>query len=334
MPEKPDISEDLFLEAAAKMRRVQTADPESLDELVTWLAADPRHAIAYAQVQDVWEAFEDHPASPEMLRLRQSVLGKAEASWRRRLSTSGVDRRAVLGAAAASIVAATTAGLIYFRPWHRQQIVTEIGEQRIAQLADGSKVTVDANSHLSIDFQDNSRNLRVVAGRAHFQVAKDPSRPFNVAAGSNTVTAIGTAFSVEVRKQRIAVTLFEGRIQVAGNDARTLRRHVFNEVKPSQQLILDGRADTMPQYKTIDERQELGWQQSQLFFDATPLSEVADRMNDYSTRKIVVQGGANEIRVSGMYLAGQTDAFVDALEKVYPVRADVVANTVLISPRT
>ncbi len=315
------------------LRRAQGGDPESLSDLATWLEADPRHAIAYAQVQDVWDAFDDHPITPDMLGFRRSVLSKAETTWRRRLAPAGIDRRAVVGAMAATLVAAIAAPLYYFSRSKRQTIVTGVGEQRVAQLSDGSKVTVDANSHLSVDLRPEVRNLRLVSGRAHFEVARDPDRPFHVAADANTVTAIGTAFSVEVRKKRIAVTLFEGRIQVAATDAATRRRHVFDEVKPSQQLVLQRGNAGDPEYRTIDAHQELAWRESQLFFDQAPLDEVADRMNDYSEKKIIVDDKAAAIRISGMYVAGQTDAFVDALEKVYPVRANLTDTGIVLSPR-
>src|SRR5690349_20668988 len=53
---------------------------------------------------------------------------------------------------------------------------------------------------LEVDFSAKSRAVRLIAGEALFQVAKDAARPFVVAAGDARVRAIGTAFNVRLRE--------------------------------------------------------------------------------------------------------------------------------------
>jgi transmembrane sensor len=331
--QKPDLTEELFLEAAAWWRRAQSGNPDEIAALEVWLEADSAHQEAFAYIRSTWESFDETPTSPDMLRFRASVLNKAEMGWRRRMTPVSTTRRVVIGSAAAAVAAAVAIPVtLWFGNHRRQTITTGIGEQHVAQLDDGTRVTLDANSRVNVNFNRNVRNVTVEAGRAYFDVAKDPGRPFIVRAMDYTVTAVGTAFTVEVRKKKVAVTLFEGRIDVAKRDEVSRQAAVLKEVTPSQQVVMREDIQAPPQYRAVNEREELAWRDSELFFNEEPLSEVVDRMNDYSPTKISVEGNVGQIKVSGMYIAGQTDAFVDALEKFYPVKAGVSQNRVVISP--
>ena len=58
-----------------------------------------------------------------------------------------------------------------------------------------------------------------------------------------------------------------------------------------------------------------------LIFDNVPLSDVVATMNNYVTTPIAVEGPARELRVSGVFKAGDTPAFVEAMESLFPVVA-------------
>lgn len=60
------------------------------------------------------------------------------------------------------------------------------GENRALVLADGSKVTLGADSEIQVRLERSERHVELNRGEAFFIVAKDPKRPFKVA-----VTRIG-----------------------------------------------------------------------------------------------------------------------------------------------
>lgn len=70
-------------------------------------------------------------------------------------------------------------------------------------LPDGSVIELIQGARVSIDFSGPLRRVVLEQGKAHFQVAKDPQRPFVVAAASVHVRAIGTAFVVDRSESRI-----------------------------------------------------------------------------------------------------------------------------------
>src|SRR3546814_14429474 len=109
---------------------------------------------------------------------------------------------------AASVMLAFTVGLVWFsmRP---TAYATEIGERQLAVLEDGSQVSLDAATKVNVRMKEAGRQVELLAGRAKFDVAKDPQRPFTVAAGDKLVVAVGTSFSVELIDGQVRVILYE-----------------------------------------------------------------------------------------------------------------------------
>ncbi len=332
MPEPSESTRDVYDVAADWWQRVREGTPEDLIALNQWLEEDDRHRIAFEHVRTSWESLSEFHVAPEILRMRTQYLSRAEKKWRDRLGAGSPTRRGASALAAAAVGAAIVVPVVLFFG-HRdiRSIVTGLGEQRVLVLSDGSRVTMDANSRLEVNFDGELRRLTLAKGRVHFDVAKDAARPFRVRALDNTVTAVGTAFTVEVRKQIVSVTLFEGRITVANaKTGETKDTAFFPEVAPGQQIVINEAKPASPQYSQVDEHRALAWRDSQLFFEEEPLSSVADRMNDYSKLKISVSGSANDIPISGMFIAGQTDTFVRAVQKFYPVNVVRTSNGITI----
>ncbi len=81
-------------------------------------------------------------------------------------------------------------------------------------LPDGSRMTLDTDSEVDIAFAPERRNLRLVKGRAFFDVAHDAQRPFAVVADGREVEALGTRFDVRMDPGQVRVVLVEGRVSV------------------------------------------------------------------------------------------------------------------------
>lgn len=324
------VSQEEVLETAALWwQRLRGHEPYDAAEFEAWLSADPSHAEALDRIKASWESFDDFQTSPELLELRRSALKRAYNTGRRRWG-GHLDRRAVIGASAAAVAAviAVPLALVWRARTHRMY-TTAIGEQKSVTLPDASRVTLDANSQLRVAFDADLRQIELLHGRANFEVAKDPSRPFKVHALGSVVTAIGTAFTVELREKKVSVTLFEGRIALTGGTGASL---VDNNILPLQQVTLATAGK--PVVEAVDPHHALAWREGKLFFNDEPLSEAAARMNDYSDTKITVEGPAAGLKVSGMFMAGQTGAFVEALQAYYPIKAEHTAEGVTIRSRS
>src|SRR3546814_19485198 len=101
---------------------------------------------------------------------------------------------------------------------------THIGERQLAVLDDGSRVSLDAVTKVKVRMKDEARQVELLEGRAKFDVAKDPLRPFTVAAGDKLVVAVGTSFSVELIDGQVRVILYEGQVEGGERNERSEER--------------------------------------------------------------------------------------------------------------
>jgi transmembrane sensor len=329
------LSDSIVHEEAARwlMRLGEAPDDAAIFQAFEdWRDAAPEHRQAFEAVQESWALFGDQAAAPELLVLRRDALGRAGGIGRRR----GFDRRAV-----AAGLAALAAGPLAVYGWRRlhpdarQTLRTAVGEQRTVTLSDGSRVSLDANTLVKVAYSPALRLAEVVEGRAHFEVAKDKARPMKVRAGTRTVTALGTAFTVEHEGARVVVTLVEGRVAVTETaPARGGAPPPAKELAPQQQLVF--AADATPlMHEAVDVERAMAWREGKLVFDDESLADAVARVNNYSRVKIVVEDApARALKISGIFNAGDTPAFVEAVQSYFPVDVSTDESTVQIRSRS
>ncbi|MBQ1542276.1 iron dicitrate transport regulator FecR [Caulobacter sp. CCUG 60055] len=312
----PDVA------AAAWFARLQADDVTAGERAAfdAWLQRSEVHADAWARVGGTWSSLDRIENDPSIEAMRRQALAAGAAR------RGGVDRRGFALAAASSAAAVIGAGLFggaYLwrsrRGGERDEadtasptFTTAVGQQASFRLADGSVVTLNTDSAVHVGRWTGERRLTLVRGQAFFKVAKDPERPFIVTADDTQVTAVGTAFDVRLDPSRLSVTLVEGRIRVAGPNARSGASQTV-EMDAGSQLVAHRGADW--RIAQIDAAKESSWLQGQLVFDGEPLATVAAEMNRFSTRKLRLADPAlNATPVSGVFKTGQVDAFARALQ--------------------
>lgn len=314
--------------AAADWLQKRQTDP-LFDEagLDRWRAEDPRHEDAWQRAVSMWDSFGDYQTSPELLALRTRVLQKAYQHKKNRWGGGSVQpnmhRRHLLFGGGAVAAAAVGTG-IFLHSNGTQSYSTAIGEMRTLILPDKSRITLDAHSKLTVTYSRNLRRLELTQGRAHFDVAHDSARPFQVVAQNQTVTALGTDFTVEVRPRDLSVALFSGQVTVSGAAGKTHR------LSPLQALHLRRDAPQTFTLRTLDATQDLAWREGRLIFNNERLADAVARMNNYAPTRINVDTEVADLRISGMFMVGQTHAFIEALEAYYALRADISPDRIVI----
>lgn len=293
--------------ARLNQKRISSADVVAFG---VW-RRDPLNAAAYDKVEALWTASEALAGDPDIAAASSQALNRNEPRKPHRAKASSV--LGPLGAVGALAVLAL-AGTAWFssRPAPYE---TEVGERRVVQLADGSSLTLDTATEVKVRLERGRRQVTIERGQAFFDVEGDPDRPFIVTAGDTRVTALGTRFEVRRRGRGARVVLLEGRIDVrtdraAAPPAWTLR--------PGQSLSTDV---ARPKIETVDVRKAAGWTTGRLIFEATPLRSAIAEVNRYSLAQVELRdAGLADVNVSGAFDAGDTDAFVAALQDLYGVR--------------
>lgn len=319
-------------EAAAWRVRLAEADASTSLEFDIWLR-DGANRQAWDQVSRSWDYFDQVAHAPEMIAARQAALGDAKRAGRP-LAMPRLIRPLMALAAAVLVIALAGSGGYWWlnRP---DDYRTAMGERRVITLADGSKLSLDADSEVTVHYGKHERSLHLLAGQARFDVAHDKSRPFTVVAGNQKVIATGTAFNIDMAGPRVLVTLIEGHVVVL--DENGAAQGIASpdwpkriELKAGQQLSAGPAVP--PEISQANLKQVTAWTIGQLMFDDEPLSSVVDRINRYSGTHIVISDPrVGAMKISGVFNAGDAAGFVEIVSHYLPVRAVTVdAHTIAL----
>jgi len=218
------------------------------------------------------------------------------------------------------------AGLVLVRPFAPSEgpaaaavepEATRIGEIRAVKLADGSRVILDTDSAVEIRITVDARMVRLVRGRARFDVTPDATRPFLVEAAGRTVTARGTLFDVGVEPGGVRVSLFRGVVEVRGAAAPGAVAAVAR-LAPGDcysDVFTHSRVTRAP-------RGADRWVSGMLDFDGVALGEVLGQTNRYSPRKIRLgDPSLASLRVTGTFRPLPVEELAASLATAFSLRA-------------
>jgi transmembrane sensor len=324
-------------EAAARWSEIlrDAGDDRQVREAFeAWQSHSPQNASAFRRVEAA-QTFISSIAdtSDEMQRLRRETLARAVGVeshcsywWRN-------------SAVAASLMAAAVLGMFAMNPNTSRQIYhdardaiagniyqTGIGQTSVVSLDDGSVVTLNTNSRISVHYEQGVRGITLERGQALFKVAKDRAHPFVVSAGGRQVTALGTEFDVHLSDQLFEVTLLEGRVTVTRDDhghapatvGKAKPAPLLAELRPGQQFVAVAKA--VPRVRPADVRRVISWRHGQIVFENERLEDAVAEMNRYSRRQVVLSDPRlGSLKISGAFNTGDVGTFVEALTDYFPI---------------
>ncbi len=304
--------EDEAIEWFVKMRGEDAVQLRRAFE--DWLGQAPEHRRAY-------EWAEAHFGQAE--RLKES----------KKLSRWGLPRpRTWLVASAA--VAAAIALVAVLRPAdetmppapepHTAQtdnpLKTEPGEIRTYSLADGSKVTLDADSRVEVAMNEAERRLRLRQGKARFAVAADP-RPFVVEAGSGAVEARQAVFDVSYGDhEQVMVHLVSGQADIRAMAQPAVYTVVGRPLLAGQPVRYP--VETFrPEPVTDTGTDRRDWPEGWVEYRSVPLDALIADANRYADRPIIIDdAGTGDLRASGRFKLTDTETFVSRIAEVFDLK--------------
>lgn len=331
---------------------VSDADLEAWGD---WMA-QPQNARAFDDISALWEA----TASLSSESLEQAVAARAEgvspsspaslstvaaapAAATRSVTDSRRRKPWLAAAAIAASCALVAVGVFKLlpdtTPADVQQWTTAKGERRELQLADGSRVVLDADSQLRVAFADGHRDLQLQRGRAHFAVAHDPARPFRVQAGGIVSQAVGTRFSVgHAQGDQIAVVVDEGRVRVSER-AAVGRGDAGSTAARSLDLIKDQRIRYSAQIglqgpQPINAELAGAWKEGSVIYQREPLASVVEDLNRYSRIPLRLEDSSmGGLLVTGRWESASVDTWVEGLAKALHLEVVRKPDVILLAAR-
>jgi transmembrane sensor len=335
MSDPDSKADEAWDEASAWFARLnrRTVSNDTLTAFQVW-RGEPQNAAAYAEVEKLWRLSSGLIGDKDIQTAISEALSRGPA---RRSTVSDFfetpTRREILSIA--GVVA--FAGLLVAGLAHLQAgtvYATKVGEQRLVRMEDGSQVRLDTDTKVTARMSKTARDLDLIRGRAFFDVAHDPQRPFTVAAGSSTIRATGTRFDVARGPKAVEVNLVKGQVEVRQSAGAALI------LQPGQQLILNPDLPPSPP-RSVDVSVQTSWTSGRLDFRAVPLREAIAEVNRYTPRQIRLHAPSlSQTPVSGVFNTGDSEAFIAAVSDLYDLHAsrspngDVVLEAVSGRPPT
>lgn len=280
-----------------------------------WLAERPENAEEFEGLTEIWDLVGSGRlvrGVPRLERWEHSEEARELQALRSHAHQAYRPPRRTWAHAAVVLFVCGLVALGAYRIWWTPSYSTDIGEQRIVQLADGTRVSLNSDTRLVVAYSDEERRLYLERGEGFFEVARNPQRPFVVVAGDREVRALGTSFVVRYEPGRTTVTLVEGRVIVTPLSAP----EESATIAPGQRLTFSRSAEPrldMPRIEAVT-----AWRRGEVVLDDTPLADAVVEMNRYDKTQIVIEDPEiAALSVSGLFHTGDSEGFAHSVARMY-----------------
>ena len=249
---------------------------------------------------------------------------------RRRAAWMGVTAAVVLGA---GLVWRWPAGQAPANNYPVMSLVVVAAEHQT--LPDGSTVDLKDGAEIDVAFTREVRAVTLRRGTAHFQVAKNPQRPFVVTAGGVSVQAIGTAFCVDFGSKSVEVIVTEGRVAVAQTPRETTMAAAVSPppsalVDAGEHVVVDDASPVklppalvVAPLNTQEMAGKLTWLSPRLEFTGTPLEMVVMTFNQHNRRQLVIADPElRNLQLSGILRSDNIPALLHMLETNFRIQSE------------
>lgn len=279
----------------------------------TWMAESLHNQTEYQALGTIWADL-DVIGDPR----QKNVICRPE---QRKVTT----RRAFLAGSAA--VTASAATVLIIQPdFLVSDYATTTGEISNVNLSDGTSVDLDADTAIVVDYSNDIRLIKLLRGRAFFDVAKDTSRPFTVQAAGGSITALGTRFVVHEWADEVTVWVEESAVSVIAPDQS---KCVVQEAQ-----LTSFNATGFGVLNAADANTEAAWKRGKLIFEDRPLRQVLADVNRY--RRGTIRATDNKLldmRVSGIFDIKNPDGVLEVIRNTLPIRTtEFTRFLVFLSP--
>ncbi len=290
-----------------------------------WLNESTAHRVAFLRLDQAWQR-------ADRLRALQAAPAFASKPERPRASARAWTwlarppvRRVVAGL---SLAAFALVAVVSLQPQQAtQNFATARGQRSSIQLADGSRLTLNTATQLRTAVTAQTRQVWLESGEAFFDIAHDAKRPFVIHAGKQTVTVLGTKFSLYRDGDQLKVAVLEGRVQV-----QTEAQSRPTVLTRDHAALADAGNVLVTQQSPQQTSASLGWLQGKLVFNEVSLAEAARQFNRYGAKQLVIKDeAAARIGIGGVFDAGNVEAFARLLHAGFGLEVQAEGEEIRVS---
>jgi transmembrane sensor len=290
--------------------RAGSPTPALQERFNTWLSQDPAHAQAWARLQErIGGSFNTVRALDRRLpghteHARQLLL---QPQTSRRDALRVIAGLGLLGGGL-WLGARSPLGDSLLADLH-----TGRGQREHFSLDDGSRLSLNADSSVDLQFDDQQRLVILRHGELVIQVASDPKRPLRVRTAQGEIRALGTRFLVAQEQDASRVVVLEHSVEAKLFDGT---RRDLQEGESA--LLYARRIDPV----VGDQRYRADWLSGRLNVLDEPLEKVVDALRPYSRGFVRVSPEVRDLRVQGVFPLNDPARTFAALAETLPIRVD------------
>lgn len=291
---------------------------DELNALAEWLAQDITHSVAFAEAEKLFDEMslaaklstldeaDDTSASKDQTHI--SSQPSAQQKGRRIHNPQSQFVRWLVPPISIAAVWWFAVLLIFSPNQHLldkwiSDYHTQTGELLEVSLSDGSRILLDTNSAVSVDYDDNDRRIRLHHGQVRFTVARESTRPFDVVVNGLKVRTLGTIFqiahtddlSVKVAVQEHAVAASLESVKIAHSS----KKMGVVTIQTGQQLIYQS-GSSLSQPEDIPLDRITAWQQQRLVINDQPLNDLITELERYRNGRILIP----DEKLKSMHITG------------------------------
>lgn len=294
------------------MVRLRAGEPNvALQERFNaWLALDPAHAQAWTTLQERLGA-----SFSTVRALDRRVPGQAGEARQLLLQPKASRRDALRVIAGLGLLGgATWVGAR--SPWGDSLLAdlhTGRSQRQDFTLADGSRLSLNAESSVDLRFDNQQRLVILRHGELVIQVAADPLRPLNVRTAEGEIRALGTRFLVaqEHGATRVVVLQHSVNVRLFDGTSQVLQEGQSAILQASHIAPIAG-----------DQHHRADWLVGSLNVLDDPLEQVVNALRPYSRGFVRVAPEVRNVRVQGVFPLSNPDRVFAALAETLPIRVD------------
>jgi len=324
----------------AKMDRSLTA--QEREEFQLWLLESNEHQKLIIEMAGMWDKMD---ALENLADLFPEANKKSASN-----SVSTASKKSQWGLAlAASFVLAVLFGLLanndlshFFNG--EQNFVryeTAVGESSTIYLPDNSKVLLNTNSILLVNYTDDYRLLELQRGELHVEVAHDKVRPLSVVANHKVIQAVGTAFSVQVSPREIELIVTEGKVIIGELSQQEEVNEETLSIPTNSLAVSKGEIASLTLIKNSTDKvtpintktiaQSLSWRQGNLVFKGETLAQAMAEVSRYTSVKFeIADEELKDMKIAGRFKTGDVKGLIGALNHNFNIKVDRVNKSLVV----
>jgi len=265
------------------------------------------NASAYDSLSKTWDKF-----SPAQADIAQKTLNDALQHDKNSNQTNTKVKNF-------SLAAITAIGLIYFTQSKNINMLSAdhnniASTTKTIPLDDNSQIRLPPRSAVNINYSKSTRNIELISGTVYIDVATDPIRPLIITSAHGHVTALGTAFSVQVKESNSIVNVIESTVNACAHT----KTSSCIKVRSGEYAAIE--TNSVKKLATTNEAIAIDWQQQKIIVDNQPLTKVITILQQHYPGYIHLdEADFSEMIISGVFSLRNTNESLLLMASILPI---------------